>query len=299
EEQALDELRLERRLQISRIEVIVFDCVSGPGNVRVLETFDGAHERPLHIERQTRRDPVRINLVRAQPFGFDKNLMRALVRESMNLVFDRRAITRSDAFDRTREHGRAIAARTNDLVRPLVGRSDVADNLARVIGAPSKIGKYRHRLIARLNDQAFIVDRAPIDTRRRAGLQAADAERQRSELLRQPIRWRISGTPALVIREADVNLAAEERPDGQYDGASPKLDSGLSHDPANGARFDVQVGDLLLKERQIRLVLENRSDRLLIECTIRLRAGRADRRTLARIQRAKLNAGAICGPSHR
>jgi hypothetical protein len=43
------------------------------------------------------RDTVRIELGRRQPFRFQKNLMRPLVRKAVDLVLDARAIARADA----------------------------------------------------------------------------------------------------------------------------------------------------------------------------------------------------------
>src|SRR5690606_5821310 len=131
---------------------------------------DRAHERPLHIEGQTGRDADRIDLARREPFRLDEDLMRGRVGEAMYLVLDRRAITRPDAFDRTREHRRTIAAGANDLVRALVGRGDVADDLPRMLAAAAEVREHRRRLIAGLHLQALVVDRAAVDARRRTGL---------------------------------------------------------------------------------------------------------------------------------
>ncbi len=54
EEQTLDNPGLERRLQIPRIEVVVFDRITRTRQVRVLKPMDGSHELVLHIKRKTR-----------------------------------------------------------------------------------------------------------------------------------------------------------------------------------------------------------------------------------------------------
>ena len=131
EKQARERLGLERRLEIARIEEVVFDGVARPRDVRVLEAADGAHEFELHVVRQAGRDAVRIHLVRVQAFGLDEDLVRGLVGESNYLVFDARAVARAHAFDLAGEHRRAIGGGADDLVRALRGRRDVAGQLPR------------------------------------------------------------------------------------------------------------------------------------------------------------------------
>ena len=141
--------------------------------------------------------------------------------------------------------------------------------------------------------------RAAIDARRRARLEPADAERQRTQPLGETIGRRVAGAPALVVRQADVDLAAEERADGQHHRARAELDAGLRDDSAHLLALHEQVGDFLLEQREVRLVLQHRANRLLVQHAIGLRARRTHRRTLAGIESAELDAGAIGGLRHR
>jgi hypothetical protein len=61
----------------------------------------------------------------------------------------------------------------------------------------------------------------------------------------------------------------------------------------------MQVGDFLLEQREVRLVLQHRADCLLVQGAVGLRARRAHRRTFAGIEGAELNAGAIRRLRHR
>ena len=61
----------------------------------------------------------------------------------------------------------------------------------------------------------------------------------------------------------------------------------------------MQIRDLLLEQREIVLRFEPGSNRALVELPVGLRAGRAHRRPLARIERSKLDAGAISRERHR
>ncbi len=111
EEQARDRARLERGAQVARVEEVVLDRVTRSRDVGVLESLDAAHERLLHVERQAGRDAVRIHLVGIEALGLDEDLVRSLVGEPHDLVFDRRAIAWADALDHAGEERRAIACR--------------------------------------------------------------------------------------------------------------------------------------------------------------------------------------------
>src|SRR5690606_29135379 len=75
-------------------------------------------------------------------------------------------------------------------------------------------------------------------------------------------------------------------------------DAGHGRNAANAATLDDEVARLLLEEREIRFVLEPRTDRAPVQHAIGLRPRRAHRRALARIQRAELDAGLIDRSRH-
>src|SRR5680860_1293571 len=150
EEQASDRLGLQAGFQTARIEVIVFDRVTGARNMRLLEAGNRAHQLILRLERQAGGDTVGIYLARGQAFRLDKDLMRSFVREPHDLVLDRRAVTRPDACYRAAVHGRAMQAGADEVVRAWVCVRDVTGDLAWMLfGAASK-RKYGHWLVARL-----------------------------------------------------------------------------------------------------------------------------------------------------
>ncbi len=96
-----------------------------------------------------------------------------------------------------------------------------------------------------------------------------------------------------------MNAAAEKGANREDDGGSLERDPCDGHDAANLPIVDNEVGGLLLKERQIRLVLEDAADGLPVELPIRLRPRGADRGALTGVQRAELDSGQIRGPRHR
>ena len=125
-EQALDRFGFQRSTQIARIEVVVLDSIARAQYVRLFQPANGMHQFQLHIERQTGRHPVGIILVGGQAFGLEKNLVRALAGEAMDLVFDRWAVARPDSFNLAGIHRRAIQPSANDVVRTFIGMGDPA-----------------------------------------------------------------------------------------------------------------------------------------------------------------------------
>ena len=119
EKQSGHEFCFQRILQSARIEEVVFDRITGAGDVRVLETADAAHQIQLHVERQRCGDTVRINFGDIQAFGFDEYLMRGLLGEAHHFVLDRRAIARADAFDLAAVQRRTVEGAADDVVGAL------------------------------------------------------------------------------------------------------------------------------------------------------------------------------------
>ena len=95
-----------------------------------------------------------------------------------------------------------------------------------------------------------------------------------------------------------MDAAGEESADGQHHGARPKLDARDRHHAAHAFALDDEIAAFLLEEREVRLVLERVTDKRLVELAIGLHARRAHRRTLAGIQRARLDRGRIRGARH-
>ncbi|MND75426.1 hypothetical protein D3C80_670430 [compost metagenome] len=135
EEQAADDFGFQAVFQIPWIEVVVLDRVARTHDVRVFHAADRLHDLQLHVERQACGYPVRIQLMGGQTFRFDKHLMAFLVGEAMDLVFDRRAITRADPFDLTGSgiHRRTVEVRGNDFVGARIRVGNPAADLLRML----------------------------------------------------------------------------------------------------------------------------------------------------------------------
>ena len=155
------------------------------------------------------------------------------------------------------------------------------------------------RIIAGLLGQAAVVDAAAVDARRCAGLEARHPRRDFPQPRGQRERWRLAGATARVVVESHVNTSGKEGADGQHHGRCLEARAGKRDDTAYAAAFDDQVRRFLLEQLEARLVLQHAADGALVELTVGLRARRAYRRALARVQRAKLDAGAVGCARHR
>ena len=303
EEEAADRLRLERRAQRARIEVVVLDRVARTQQVRVLAAGDRAHERPLHVEGQRRRDPVRIDLVRREALGLEEDLMARAVGEAHDLVLDRRAIARPDALDHAGEERRAIEAAADDLVRPLVRVRDPAGKLPWMHRARRQEAHHRRGVVARLHRERGEIDRASVEARRRPGLEAPCGKCELAQARAQRLRRRIAGAARLVMVEPDVDEPRQERAGREHDRlrleADPELRDDAGHARIRAVAVERQIVDRLLEQREVRGVLEPRADRLPVKHAIGLRARRTHRRTLARVQDPELDARFVGGEGHR
>ena len=97
-----------------------------------------------------------------------------------------------------------------------VGVRHPARQLLRVHCSAAAIGEYGFRIIARLHAHHAAVDGTAIDARRRAGFQAPNRQLQLAQPRGQRHRRRITGSPRLIILQANMNQAGEEGTGGQH-----------------------------------------------------------------------------------
>ena len=111
-----------------------------------------------------------------------------------------------------------------------------------------------------LKRERRVVDGAPIDARRRTGLEARGTRRDLAQPLRQRQRRGIAGAPAGLILKSDMDPAGQEGADRQHHIGRLEHDAARGDDAAHAAAFDTQVGRFLLEQGQLRLVFEHRAD---------------------------------------
>src|SRR5689334_6170428 len=93
-----DELCLERRMQLGRFEIIVFDRISGPHDLRTFQSFDGVNHLDLDIKGQTGRKAVGVDFYSIEAFRLEEDLVSLPIRKPRDLIFDRWAVPRSSAL---------------------------------------------------------------------------------------------------------------------------------------------------------------------------------------------------------
>src|SRR5256885_13525247 len=93
------------------------------------------HEIRLHVARQAHREAIDVDLGRVEAFGLKENLVPLLVGKSVDLVLERRTITRADAADLAVQQRRAREVGAHQLANPTVWIVEVACDL-RALPAP-------------------------------------------------------------------------------------------------------------------------------------------------------------------
>ena len=209
--------------------------------------------------------------------------MRVAIGEAHHLVFDRRTVARADPLDDPGIHWAAIEVIADHLVGLLVGIGDPAGNLLRMLRGIAHEREDRHRVVAMLRAEHRKIDSARVNARRRTGFQTADAQRQRTQTLRQRNRRRIACATAAVVIQPDMNFAVEEGSDGEHHGFGAEHQPHLRDGANDAIVFDDKIVYRLLEDHQVGLIFQRGAYRLAIQHTIRLRAGSAHRRTFAAV----------------
>jgi hypothetical protein len=143
------------------------------------------------------------------------------------------------------------------------------------------------------------IDGLAVQPRRRAGLETADRQLQFAQTCGQRDRRRITHAAAAMLGQTHVNQAVEEGAGSQDHRTRSKAHAQLGHDTGDMVAIEHQVVTCLREDHQIGLVLEATADRLPVQHAICLRARRAHRRTLARIENPELDACCIGRLGHR
>ena len=163
----------------------------------------------------------------------------------------------------------------------------------------TKKAEHRHWIVARLHLHHREIHRAPVDARRRTGLQPPLRQRQLAQPRRQRQRRRIARPPAGVVLHADVDQAIEEGAGGEHHRRALEADAGLRHHAGHAIATYRDVIDRLLEQRQIGLVLQPPPHRRLVQHAVGLRPRGAHRRPFRGIEDAELDARLVGGRRHR
>ena len=140
--------------------------------IKARERMDHLH---LHVFRQAGRKALQIELLRLLTHRLDEYLVAALIRETHEFIFDRRAVSRARSFDHAAVERRSVHILRDDLP----GLFRRPDGITRdLIRARRKavhlifIRKRRHIRLSGLDLHDGSIHGPGVDTHRRSGLKA-------------------------------------------------------------------------------------------------------------------------------
>ncbi len=119
---------LKRRVELRRVDAVIFYRVGAAGHFRVLQAGDSVQHLYLHLFGQRRGKALDIKLLRVKPHRLDKELVPRLVGKGHDLCLDAGAVARTDALNDARVYRAAVEIVTDDLMCVLVGVGEVADS---------------------------------------------------------------------------------------------------------------------------------------------------------------------------
>ena len=298
--QSGDALRLERRPQLFRREVVVLDGVAVAEDLRPLQPGDQPDHGVLHVAGKAGRQPVDIDLSRVAALGLQEQLVAVLVGEADHLGLQRWAVAGPGRLDLAGVHRRPVQVRPDQIVYRGVGVRDPARDLLQVDPVGEE-GKRLGHLVAGLDLGLVEVDGPPVQARRRAGLESRQREAEPLQSLAEARGGPFAGASAGQLRGAVVKDPLHERAGAEHDrpGAVDGVPGAHAGDPHLGAGpFDDQVVGGLLAQGQPRLVLDDPLHLLLISHAVGLGAGAVHGGPLAAVEHAELDAGRVDRPGH-
>ena len=146
--------------------------------------------------------------------------------------------------------------RCNDFMGPLIGVRNPARNLAWMLGRLTQVGKHRNRLISGLFFKQGEINRAAVQSWRRARFQAPDGELQFPQPMRKANGRRIARSTGLIVFQADMDASRQKGTSRQYNGTCPKLQANLGDHTSDTITLYQKIVHCLLKQREIWLVLQ-------------------------------------------
>ena len=116
-------------VELSRVEVVVFDGISWSVNLQVGKARNLLERVDLNVHRQGRAESVEIHLVGVLTLWLKEEHVLVSVGEGVEFGLDARAVARSDALNLSIEKGRVVESASKNLVHFLVGVADPAREL--------------------------------------------------------------------------------------------------------------------------------------------------------------------------
>ena len=210
------------------------------------------------------------------------------MREAHHLVLERRAVARADAGNLPVEERRLRDVLAHQRVHALRRVHQVTGNLRTIDRAAQKREGHR-RIVPALLREAREVDAAPVQSRRRAGLQTSPGEAERLQRLREITRRRLTRAPRGLLIAADVHQPVEERTGGHDERIAPVDIAVLHRESGDLAVLDENPPGLADNPGDVRLALERRAHPRAVDALVGLRARRPHGGPAAAIEQLELD----------
>ena len=162
--------RLQRKVQLGRIKVIVFDGIARAVNFRFFQTGNQMEGFHLNLFRQRGGKTVQIVFVCMAAFRFQKELVTGAVSESDNFILNGGTVTRSDPLYAPLEHGGFLKPLLEHLMNLFVGIGNPTTQLPIQwwrVGERETSGVFFPRLLFHFGK----VHRPTVDAHRGSGLE--------------------------------------------------------------------------------------------------------------------------------
>ena len=209
EVESVHEPGLQAMLELGGGEVVVFDGVSGAEHLGVLKPGNLSHGAKLHVLRKARAETVDVNLTGVPTLRFDKNLVAVFVGKPVDLVFDARAVARTQTANAPIEHGGAVKPFPKQIMH-LRGRvGDVTRNLLGD-GVVGEVAEASRVFVAWLFDHFGVIQRTSIHTGWGACLHAPAFKAELHKLFRDAHGGTLACASTTELFFANVHQAIEE-----------------------------------------------------------------------------------------
>ncbi len=284
---------LQVRPERARIDVVVLDGITGHDHLDPLKPLHRPQHGQLDVGGKRGADSVGIDEVCRQPLRLEEHLVTVTVAEAVNLVLDRRTVTRPRGLDRAGEQRRAMQVGADDRVARRIGPGDRTEHLR--MAATGRQRRHRPRVgVRRLLLEARPVDRASVEPRRSPGLEPGYRQRDLAQLRGESPRGTLADSPTGHPLLAAEKRAAEEGAGAQHHRRSLEPGTVGKLEPAHHAALEHKRRGLALDQLKAGLRLDRVLDRCLEQRSVSLNPRPPDRAALRAIEHPVMDRRGVC-----
>ena len=179
----------------------------------------------LNSQRQRRREAVQVVFVRFPALGFEKKLVRILVGEGTQFVFDTGTITRPYPLNCTVEERRIREPFPQNIVNSGGRMYEIAGNLVDDAFAGGQEREFCGFFIAVLGFQCGKIHAAPIYSGRSAGLHPARLETEAAQIFGKSVRYAVACPASRSAGPSGMHQPVQESTVGEDDCAGFEKDA--------------------------------------------------------------------------